>query len=199
MKDPTVSQFQDWRQIAIDKGLDRLAIEFLKTKFVKMCDVYMADKSNIRTVVEFTILVDQGREWNESINASGHYPENGSYIRKVGNLYPSVSDKKEKVQIVLLNFPKSFGDWENAHEWAKLKKLKPTNPREMFALVEQIDLQKKLQNDFLYVISTTECNFKDVRCACNMILSGSKRIANVDWLNVYPAAGYESDWFAFRK
>ena len=123
------------------------------------------------------LLVDEGREWNEAINAAGpNTPENYN-ARKVGDLYLPTSTGIKKKDFVLLNFGPKGGSWERALAWGcQYPQLKRSVPRDVFAVGKaKPELHRELGMDPMYLVATTECAFDGGQRACGVWWGGAVR------------------------
>ena len=140
--------------------------------------------------------VKHGREWQEAVDAAGPNTPSHYNVRKVADLYPPVNTEETEKNYVLLNFPNGDG-YDKALAWAQSVGLKPTVPREVFAIGEHNpDLHQTLACNPMYVVATTECTFGGYRRACYVWWIGSKRGAHLDWVSDF---GSSNDWFSFCK
>lgn len=201
---PTLAQVGYIRDTAIELGVTREMLQTLRddgtlTKVLKeRRDQILADRENIRTYA-LTATVYQDRDYIEALEAGGAGARSGSAVRRIGDLYPPVSDQEEEVKFVLLNFSKGGGSWDKALDWAKLNGYKITNPREAFAVAEQHDLRKLLDQSSFSLVATTECSFEDHRQVVHVSVSGFYRSYSTAHLHKLVHFGYDSDWFLFRK
>lgn len=198
---PTLAQVGYIRDTAIELEVTHEMFQTMRddgtwTKVLKeRRDQILADRENIRTF-ELKATVRQDRPYIEALEAGGPDTPGGYNSRKVGDLYPPVSDQEEEVEFVLRNFPKGGGSWDKALVWAKSNGYKITNPREAFAVAEQHDLRKLLDRSYLYLVATTECSFEDDRQAVYVYVDESYRDASLDRLEDF---GRGDGWFLFRK
>jgi len=199
---PTLAQAGYIRDTAIELGVTREMFQTLRddgtwTNILKeRRDQIRADEENIRTF-ELTATVRQDRDYIEALEAAAPNTPSDFNVRKVGDLFPPASDKEEKGEFVLLNFPKGGGSRDKALAWAKSSGYKTANPREVFAVVGQHDLRKLLDQNHLYpVATTTECFFEDYRQAVCVFVGESDRHALLLGLEAF---GGGDDWFLFRK
>ena len=198
---PTLAQVGFIRETAIELGVDREMFQSLRddgtwARILKeRRDQILSERENILTI-ELTATVVQNRDYIEALEAAGPDTSSSNNARKVGDLYPPVSNDTEEVSFILRNFPKSGGSWDKALAWAKANGYKLTNPREVFAVVEQNDLRKLLDRNWLYLVATTECNFEGYRQAVCVNVGESDRNACLDRLEDFDE---DFDWFLFRK
>lgn len=198
---PTLAQAGYIRDTAIELEITREMFQTLHddgtwTKVLKeRRDQILADRDNCLTF-ELKATVRQDRPYIEALEAGGPDTPSGHNARKVGDLYPPVSDQEEEVEFVLRNFPKGGGSWDLALAWAKSNGYKTTNPREAFAVAEQHDLRILLDQSWLYLVATTVCSFEDYRLAVYVFVVGSYRNALLYRLEYF---GVVDDWFLFRK
>ena len=198
---PTLAQAGFIRETAIELGVDREMFQSLRddgtwTHILKeRRDQILSERENILTF-ELTATVQQNRGYCDALEAAGPDTSSSNNARKVADLYPPVSETVEEVSFVLRNFPKDGGSWDKALAWAKANGYKLTNPREVFAVVEQHDLRKLLDCNWLYLVATTECNFGGCRLAVCVGVYESSRSADLDGLEYFSEV---SGWFLFRK
>jgi hypothetical protein len=199
---PTHAQAADLRETLIELGITkkmwqedfRDSGEF--TTFLKeRRDQILSERENILTF-DLTATVQQNRDYIEAMEAAGPDTSSCNNARKVGDLYLPVSQETEEVNFILRHFPKGGGSWDKALAWAKANGYKLTNPREVFAVIEQHDLKKLLDRNWLYLAATTECNFVGYRQAVCVDVLGSGRGADLCWLEDFREG---PDWFLFRK
>jgi len=197
-KPATIAQFTALRKIFIATGGDKpLCQEMMDDGTLKkFFENRVSETKNIRTF-ELTAMVNQNRDYIESLEFGGPDTPSHFNVREVGGLYLPIADGEERVDFVLRNFPKGNGSWDKALVWAKGKGLKKTNPREVFAVAEQNDLRKVLGvSSWMFLVTTTKCSFKGVRQAVCVFVSESRRHANLISLGSFGGGG---DWFLFRK
>jgi len=199
---PTLAQAGYIRDTAIELGVTREMFQTLRddgtwTKVLKeRRDQIVAGRENIRTF-ELKATVRQDRPFIEALEAAGPCTPNNYNVRKIGDLYPPVSNRQEDVEFVLRSFPKGGGSWDKALAWAKPNGYKISNPREAFAVAEQHDLRKLLDRNWLYLVATTECSFRGYRWAVcvrvgELCHHSACRYGLVSF-------GQDEDWFLFRK
>jgi hypothetical protein len=197
---PTHAQLGGYRDALIEARVGKEAFQSLVDdgelmKLAKDRETQiLADRENIRTF-ELKATVRQDRPYIEALEAGGPDTPSGYNSRKVGDLYPPVSDQEEEVEFVLRNFPNN-GSWDKALAWAKSNGYKITNPREAFAVAEQHDLRKLLDRSYLYLVATTVCSFGGFRQAVYVYVGGSSRSAHLSRLERF---GDYNVWFLFRK
>lgn len=198
-REPSQGQFLGLWRTAMDLGLDREMVEMLVPDFTAQMkerrDKILADHENCLTF-ELSAIVHQGRPYLEALEEAAPNTPSFHNARKAGDLYPPASDKEEKVDFILRNFPKCGDIWDNALRWAKSKGYKTTNPREGFAVVKQHDLRTLLKRNYLYLVATDECSFGGDRQAVSISVGDSCREASLGGLGCFGDGG---DWFLFRK
>ncbi|MBL1434083.1 hypothetical protein COB87_000705 [Candidatus Wolfebacteria bacterium] len=198
---PTLAQVGHIRDLAIELGVTRDIFQTLRddgtfTKILKdRRDQIIADRDNCRTF-ELKATVRQDRPYIEALEAGGPNTSIGFNSRKVGDLYLPVANEEEEVKFVLRNFPKGNGGWDKALAWAKPRGYKKTNPREAFAVAEQHDLQKLLDKNYLCLVATTKCFFKDGYKTICVEVNGQSRCAALGYPEIFDGNNY---WFLFRK
>jgi len=198
-KNPTHAQFSGLRDTAIAMGIDRGVITSLIDDggFTDLMrnrrDQVIADRGN---TFELKATVRQDRPYIEALEAGGPNTPSGHDVRKVGNLYPPVSNQEEEVEFILRNFPQGGGSWDKALAWAKSNGYEKTNPREVFAVAEQHDLLKFLNRNWLSLVVTTEHSFEGSRQAVCVFVKRSFRTAE---LSDFGPFDYGLGWFLFRK
>lgn len=154
-----------------------------------------ADEENIRTF-KLTATVSQASDWVEALVAAGPATPIFLNVREAGNQYLPTQSGEEKVDFVLRNYPKGDGGWNKARKWAEAEGLKPTNPREMFAAVEQYNLHEILEVDLLCVAATTSCVINGYLKTVCVNGRSSNRIVCASSLENFVHDGV---WFLFRK
>ncbi len=199
---PTLAQAADLRQTLIELGITKKMWQEgfrdsgVVTSFIKeRRDEILAECDSILTF-ELTATVNQNRDYTEALEAAGPDTPSSYNVRKVGNLYLPAPQDTEEVDLILRNFPKGSGSWDKALSWAKANGYKLTNPREVFAVIEQHDLRKLLDRNWLYLAATTECTFGGCRRAVCVSVDGSFRDASLYILEDF---GGDDGWFLFRK
>ena len=156
------------------------------TQFNSTCD----------TEIHMEAMVRQYCSYIEALEAGGPDTLSEYDVRKVGDLYPPVSDQEEEVKFVLLNLSKGEGSWDQALAWARSHGYKITNPREAFAVAEQHDLWKLIDQNTFYLVATTECSFEGNRRAVCVRVDNLGCRAEIFELKSF---GDGIDWFIFRK
>jgi hypothetical protein len=145
------------------------------------------------------VCIQQDRDWQESINlAASNTPPNFDVRRpEISIQHQPVSKKIVEKDIVLLNYPNGDHRLDKASRWAQKTSLKPTNPREVFAIGEQYPtLHKTLGQNLMYVVAPMECSFGGDSCMCYVWWGGSDRRVSLSWINYLDYAGV---WFAFSE
>lgn len=200
----TVSQMECGRKIANEKQVGRARFQkalddgsfgrFLESLKVELTDIEPPQGARVHVL---KVKVQQGRDWQEAVNAAGPNTPDHYNVRKVGDQYPPVGTEVIEEELILLNFPNGDGNWDKALAWAEAKGLKRTNPREAFAVGEQHPkLHEQLGQNPMYVVGTTDCSFEGGRRACCVWWDDSGRKANLPWVEYFSGA---YGWFAFRK
>lgn len=200
--DVTRHQGEEVARLANDRGISRSQFQEALdngaiAKFLDTLKTGMAPPQGARVHVVH-IRVKKNREWQEAINAAGPNTPADYNVRKVGDLYLANETEEIEEDLVLLNFTKGDGSWDKARAWAQgTGLLEDTDPREVFAVVEQYPgLHQELGVNPMYVVATTECTFDGYRQACYVCWRDSDREARLRWVSHF---GYLRDWFAFRK
>jgi hypothetical protein len=198
-KEVTQGQFLGLWHTAKDLGIDRGMFEemlpCIVARMKERRDQILADGENCITF-ELSAIVHQGQSYIEALVEGAPSTSSDYDSRKVGDLYPPTSDKEEKVDFVLRNFPKGRHCWEKALKWAKSKGYKTTNPREVFAVTKQHNLRKLLKRSRLYLVATEKCLFNSSSRAVGVISDSGGR-----WACLYDLSGFGvgDGWFLFRK
>ncbi len=181
-------------QRALDNGTFARLLDSLKGKTGKIIAITPPPGARIRTV---HVCVRQGRPWQDAVDAASSNTPSDYSVRKIGDLYPPTETGEVKEDIILLNYPKGDGDWNEALVWAKIQGLETTVPREVFAIGEQHPLlHKRLGLNPMCVVATAECSFGGNRQTCYFWWNGSDRKVSLRWIDNF---GNSNDWFAFRK
>ena len=218
----TVAQTEGLRKVANDKKVGRTLFQraldngslarFLDSlkvdeemEYIPLSDARIAEITTVAIAVGARIhvlrrvRVQQDRDWQDSINLAGPNTPMDYNVRKteVSAQYPPVSKKMVEKDIVLLNYPKGDGDWDRAIVWGQSTSLKPTNPREVFAIGGQHPtLHNTLGQNPMYVVASIECSFDGDRNAYYVWWYGSIRRARLRRVSLF---GYTSHWFAFSE
>ena len=107
------------------------------------------------------VPVNQGREWQEAIDAAGPNTGKDWNIRKVSEHYPPQEGQVEEREVILVNFGKTIQNGQYALNWATQFGLKPSDPRKVFAVGEhKLELHKELDVDAMAVVSLVPCAFE---------------------------------------
>lgn len=196
-------------QTALDNGSFARFLDSLKegeaTQYVPLSDARIAELTEkaeavgARIHVLRRVRVQQDREWQEAINLAGPNTPSSYNVRKpeISSQYQPTSKAIVEKDIVLLNYPKSDGNWDKAFAWGKDAVLKNTNPREVFAVGEQHPtLHNTLGQNPMYVVAPTECTFGGDRGACCGWWYGSGREARLRWVGDFDSS---RGWFAFSE
>gem|GEM_PF-1286064 len=198
---PTHAQLGGYRDALIEAKVEKETFQSLVEdgslmKLAKDREAQIqADRDNCLTF-ELKATVRQDRPYIKALEAAGPNTPSNYHARNVGDLYQPTSSKEEDVEFVLRNFPKGGGSWDKALAWAKANGYEITNPREMFAVVEQHDLRKLLDRNWLYLVAAKECTFGDCRRAVFVFVDESGRLADLSRLESF---GLVNGWFLFRK
>lgn len=147
----------------------------------------------IRTCA-LSVSVNFDLDWSEAVNRSGPNTPLSNKIYMVGDLYKPTSKGTLECKIVLMSFVKG-GSWQEAIAWAERKGLKRTDPRQVFAILEQKpQLHQDLEMDPMYIISTQECFFRYSVRICSVWWQGPLRGCT---LERFRDLWDPWDWFAF--
>lgn len=181
----------------------RLATPEGETHLDKMVDVLAGMSLEIvpptgGCIYSVRVPVRLDRDWQEAITAAGPNTPDNYNVRKVGSLYQPIGTGRVWADMTLMNFgPGGGGSLERAIEWAKPYNLKPTSPRQVFAIGEyRPKLDAELEMNPMYVVATTECYFEGHRQVCDVWFDGDERAARLDWVS---HVGPSSDWFSFVR
>ncbi len=200
-KEATQDQFLGLWRTAKDLGIDREMFEKMLPNVVASMkgqrDKILAYRQNCVTL-DLSAFVNQGQPYIEALeDVAPRTPLNyGS--RMVGDPYPPVSDKLEKVDFVLRNFPMGCGSWIKALQWAETKGYQKTNPREVFAVFKQHDLFNIIGRSRVYLVATEECLALKKHKTVGVFTDGTDIKIEVH-LTTLDELGCAHDWFLFRK
>lgn len=143
------------------------------------------------------VPVTLDRDWQEAVTVAGPNTQADGNVRKVGNLYQPTGTGRAWADMVLVNFGSNGGSIEKAIEWAKPYNLKPTVPRQVFAIGEyRPKLDAELEMNPMYIVATTECFFEGYRQVCYVWFGGSRREAYLYWVSY---VGRSDVWFSFVR
>lgn len=200
-KPATIAQFNALRKMYGAAGGDKpLCQEMMDDgTFKRFFENLLAEAKNISTF-ELTVIVNQERDWAEAIEALGR-PKRfiPNEIIEVGVKYPATADGEEEINFVLRNFPEGDGSWDKALTWAKARGLKKTNPREVFAVVEQPKLRKALgMAGWTYFMATDRWSHSDDGSLQSILVTvEQEKPINVSLQQVRNFGG--GWWFIFRE
>ena len=149
------------------------------------------------------VTVNHGRNWGDAIDAVGPSTLPSFHVRRVGDLYPPTLGSIAEEELVLLNLGQNGGGWNQALAWGKVKRLKLTIPRSVFAIGEyypnlpaELGFDPMYDDNTMHVVATTECLFDDDREACAVWWRDRKRGADINRLQTFGGA---YDWFVFCR
>lgn len=185
-------------QPAYKKDIDRVAIflsEIATRGAPKNPELAAPDGGCINVV---HVPVNPGREWQEAVNAAGPNTPSGYDVRKVADKYPPQSGPVEDIkEIILVNFGRTISDTKVAVDWGKQYKLRPANPRQIFAVGEhKPELHHELGMNPMAVVSPDECFFVGYRQVCFVWWRGSRRYCDLRW---FARDWSANSWFAFVR
>jgi hypothetical protein len=200
----TLSQVESVRQMANDKKVTRAQFQqalddgtvarFLDGIKASVTDIIAPPGARLYTA---RVKVTLDRSWQEAVNAAGPNTPDNYNVRKVGDLYLPTGKGEVEEDLILLNYPEGDGSWDKALTWAGILRLKPTVPREVFAVGEQHpELHRTLGVNPMYVVATTKCTFDGSSRACGVWWRDAGREAYLSFVELFVGA---SAWFAFRK
>jgi hypothetical protein len=144
-----------------------------------------------------TVSVQLDEQWEDAISAAGPNTPLDFNVWKVAEQYPPTGKGRVEHELVLLNYQQGGGSLDKALEWASQSGLRPTTPRDVFAVGSQYpNLHRDLGINPMYVVATTDCTFGGDRDACIVWWDDSLRKANLRHVSFF---GASFGWFAFRK
>lgn len=145
------------------------------------------------------VPANEGRAWQETIDAAGPNTSKDHNVREVGEQYPPIPGACERLEeIFIVNFGKgSITPSQDAIAWGKKQHLIPASPRACFAIGEHYPkLHTYLGMDSMAVVSLRECSFEGKRNCYDVWFRGSGRGAGLSWLG---GDWFDVYWFAFVR
>ncbi len=186
---------RDLWQEAMDNGSFARFLDCVRSGLV---DIVPPPGARIRVI---RARVNQGRDWKEAVDAVGPDTMSIDEIYKPADLYPPTSQEETEKDYILLSLPDRRDGYHKALTWAQIVGLKPTVPREVFAIGEQYpNLDQTFGENPLTVVATTDKAPEGFCQACLVwwdCLRG-RRERGANFLSVNRVDD-SSCWYAFCK
>lgn len=155
------------------------------------------------------VRVKQNRNWEVALILAGSNPRTHESTAlmspEVAAQYQPVSEEEIELDIILFKYPECGSDLNKVIAWGSEAGLKGSNPRELFAVIDQsVDLPNSLgKASSVYIASPIECMHQGKRCVCCCYWT-IKSMGSEDQtygLGLGRADDYEGPavWFAFHE
>ncbi|HEX7724860.1 MAG TPA: hypothetical protein VF438_03950 [Candidatus Paceibacterota bacterium] len=146
--------------------------------------------------------VDLTIPWETAIdNISTDVVEPFRSIRKVADLFPPQEIRLQPHHLTLLNFANGDGNWPLALQWMHRAGRRPTNPRQIFALVRRYpNLAHSLGLERVAIAATETCEYDGRVQACAAWWHGDAQTVPLTRgveLEGIACFGRADCWFAF--